>query len=283
MQKPFNAEGLDLTFLFDAIYPDSSITKVNNVGAAPSAMSGFAPEQTTSLQQLISISISEALEPLLKPLGDFLSAWNTGSQSLPPKSSSTHSIPSEFGHGTQPSISDGSYGQLDSTDFVRSSAPKPVLAKRKANALDEAVASVAKKKCAFGVVGKKSLSTPDLEECSPEMQVKKEPTPGTLLSEFQSSSTEDHASMFLTPAHGQSERQPASSQGKATEDSSAGTESMEEQQHFAHTDAGELSSSREDQVRMFRCTSFLFASKMGSHAIFVKQGSPTLQNRLVLG
>lgn len=278
MQKPFNAEGLDLTFLFDATYPDPSITEVNNVGVASSAMPGFTPEQTSSLQQIISISICEALKPLLKPLGDFLSAWNTGPQSLP-LNPRTHSISSESGYGTHPSTFDGCHDQLNSTDFVKPSVPDPVLAKRKANALDEATISVAKRNCTFGHVGKESPSEPDLKGYSLEVQVKKEPTPGTLLSEFQSSSTEDHASMFLSPAP---DMQPASSQGKAMEGSSADTESVEEkQQQLADTDAGELSSSCENQVRMFRCISFPFASKMGSHAIFVKQEAPLL-SRIVL-
>ena len=273
MQKPFNAEGLDLTFLFDATYPDLSITEVSDVAAASNAMPGFTPEQTSSLQQMISISISEALKPLLNPLGDFLNAWNTGPRSLPLNPSSTHSISSESGYETQPSTSDGSHDQLNSAEFVRPSAPEPVLAKRKASALDEAVISVAKKNCTFGLVGKQSLSEPDLKGYSPEVQVKKEPTPGEL-SEFQSSSTEDHASMFLSPAP---DMQPASSQGKAMEDSSAVTESIKgQQQQLANTDTGELSSSHENQVRIFRGISSPFASKMGSHAIFVKQEAPLI-------
>ena len=249
MQKPFNAEGLDLTFLFDATYPDLSITGVSNVAAASNPMPGFTPEQTSSLQRMISISISEALKPLLKPLGDFLSAWNTGPQSLPLNPNSTHSIPSESGYETQPSTSDGSHDQLNSTDFVEPSAAEPVLAKRKANALDEAVISVAKKKCTVGLVGKESLSEPDLKGYRPEVQVKKEPTPGTLLSEFESSSTEDHASMFLSPAP---DVQPASSQGRVMENSSADTEGIEgQQQQLADADTGELSSSHKNQVRMF--------------------------------
>ena len=281
MQKPFNAEGLDLSFLFDATYPDTSITEVNNVATASNPISGFTPEQTSSLQRMIAISIGEALEPLLRPLGEFLSAWNTGHQSLPLNPSSTHITPSESGYETQPSTSDVSYDRLSSTDSVKASALELVTAKRKANTLDEAVVLVAKKNCTFGLVEKESPSKPDLKGYSPEVHVKEEPSPGTLLSDTQSSSTEDHASIFLTPAPSQSDMRPAYSQGKAMEESSADTESMEGQQHLADTEVGELKLAREDQVRMFQSISSLFDSPMASHAIFLKQEAPLL-SRIVL-
>lgn len=270
MQKPFNAEGLDLSFLFDATYPDTSLTEVNDVATASNAMSGFTPEQTSSLQRMISIAIGEALEPLLRPLGDFLRAWNTGPQPPPLNTSSSQVTPSESGYETQPSTSDGSHDRLSSTDFVKSSASEPVPAKRKANTLDEAVVLVAKKSCTFGLVGKGSPSKPDLKEYSPEVHVKEEPTPGTLLSDTQSSSTEDHASMFLTPAPSQSYMRSASSQGKAMEESSADTGKMEGQQHLADTDVWQRRPARENQVRMFRSISFPIYSQLASHAIFTK-------------
>ena len=255
MQKPFNAEGLDLTFLFDATYPDPSISEVNNVAAA-SAMSGFTPEQTSSLQRMISTSIGEALEPLLESLGEFLSAWKKGPQSLSINASSTHGTSSELGFETQSSSLDGSHDQLSPNDFVNPSALEPrIPAKRKASAVDEAADFLVKKNCTFGLVGKETLSKPGVKGYSPEVQVKEEPTPETLLSEVQPSSTEDHASMFLSPAPTQSDMQTASSQGKAMEESSVKPESVEGQQHLANTDAEGLQSSDQSEAWLVFATS----------------------------
>lgn len=273
MQKPFNAEELDLSFLFDASYPKSSITEVNNVATASTAMSGFTPDQTSSLQRMISTSIGEALEPLLRPRGDSMNARNPGPQSLPFNPSSTRISPSESGYEIQPSTADGSQDQLTSTGFIKPLAPKPVPAKRKANATDEAVIFVAKKNCPLGLVWKKNPSEPDLKGYSPESQVKNEAQPGTWLSEIKSSSTRDHASIFLSPAPSQSGMKPTSSQSKAVEESSADTRSMEGQQHLVDVDVEELRPSRENQVRVFRSISFLLSSKIGSRAISLKQES----------
>lgn len=74
MQKPFNAEGLDLTFLFDSNYPERTITEANNSAATSIAMPGFTTEQSLSLQRMLSIPVGEALEPVPRPLGGVLSA-----------------------------------------------------------------------------------------------------------------------------------------------------------------------------------------------------------------
>lgn len=275
MQKPFNAEGLDLTFLFDSTYPDPSITEANDMAAAPTAMPGFTPEQASSLQRLLSASINEALQPLLRPLGEFLRAWEKGPQPLSFNTSSTYSTSPGLDVETHSLTPSASHHQLSSTGFVQPSAvesqaslnerdiknafqPKRehssnginvnlevgppssfdrVPTKRKATALDEAMNTAAKKNCTFGLVGNETFANPDVERCSTEVQVKEEPTPETALQSLRPSSTEEHASMFLSPAPTQSDTQPASSQDQAMEESSADTESIQWQSHPASTDA----------------------------------------------
>ena len=46
------------------------------------AMPGFTPEQPSSLKRMLSRVISEAPDPLLKPLGEVLSAGNKSSPKL---------------------------------------------------------------------------------------------------------------------------------------------------------------------------------------------------------
>lgn len=65
MQKPFNAEGLDLTFLFDSNYSERTITEANNSAATSIAMPGFTTEQSLSLQRCFR-------SPSVKPLNQCL-------------------------------------------------------------------------------------------------------------------------------------------------------------------------------------------------------------------
>ena len=275
MQKPFNAEGLNLTFLLDAIYPDLSITEANDTTAACNAIPGFTPEQTSSLQRILSSSIGEALEPLLRPLSEFLSAWEKGPQFLSSHTSLTHTISPDSGFKGQLPSPDESQDHRNSIELVKSAlesraspndcttknAVQPnsahyssglqsnmstvpplsvdrVPAKRKATALDEAVSPVAKKNCTFGLAEKENSPDRKVQRCSTEVQVKQEPE--TVLQDSQQYPTEEHASMFLSPAPSHSDTLLMSSRGKAVAESSVDTESVET--HSTSTGVGELRS-----------------------------------------
>lgn len=122
MLKPFNTEGLDMTFLSDSTYPDLGTTEASNMAAASNPMRGFTPEQTSSLQRMLSTSIGEALEPLLRPLSEFLSAWEKGPQSLSFNTSLTHSIFPDSSFEIQSSTADDSHNHLSPTELVKPSA-----------------------------------------------------------------------------------------------------------------------------------------------------------------
>ena len=246
MQKPFNSEGLDLTFLFDSTYPNPSITEANNMAAASNAMPGFTPEQVSSLRQMLSTSIGEALEPLLSPLRNFLAAWERGPGSLPPNTSSTHSTIPDIDVGSQPSTSDiveplalepwtspngrstkSTYQpncSLSSNEVnVNSKAIQPpkldrVPAKRKANAIDEAVISAAKKHLPLGLA--RQETSPEVNRSRTKLQATEEQvTPETFVQDLQPSIAEDPASLFLSPAPSQRETQPSSSRSQVKEES----------------------------------------------------------------
>lgn len=68
MQKPFNAEVLDLTFLFDSNYSERTITEANNSAATSIAMPGFTTEQSLSLQRCFR-------SPSVKPLNQCPDPW----------------------------------------------------------------------------------------------------------------------------------------------------------------------------------------------------------------
>ena len=249
MQKPFNAEGLDLTFLFDSSYLEPSIAEAGNMELDLNAMPGFTPEQTSSLQRMLSRVIGEALDPLLKPLGEFLSAWDKSSPSVSVNTSSNrtsspslgfdHAIdpatgtsfatgPSNMGDGVATSSSIST--DIRAVETVRPSSGDRVPAKRKATALDEAVIPAAKKECRFGLVGKETTLDPISNGYSTEVQVKEEYTPETLLHTSHPSSTEeDDESLFLSTAPSQFDSQPASSHGQVMGEYSTDTKSVEEQ------------------------------------------------------
>ncbi len=278
MQKPFNAEGLNLTFLFDAAYPDLSITEANDTTAACNAIPGFTPEQTSSLQRILSTSIGEALEPLLRPLTEFLSAWEKGSQSLSSNTSLTYTVPPDSGFKGQLPTPDESQNHRNSIELVKSSALESpaspndcttknsihpngahyssgtrlnlstvpplvadrVPAKRKVTALDEAVSPVAKKNCTFGLEEKENSPGPGrkVQRYSTEVQVKEEPD--TVLQDSQQYSTGEHSSMFLTPEPSHSDTLLMSSRGEVMAESSVDTESVERQTHSTSTGVGGL-------------------------------------------
>ena len=56
-----------LDLLFESSYPKPSVTEAGNMEFDLSAMPGFTPEQTMSLQRMLSVVISEALDPVLIP------------------------------------------------------------------------------------------------------------------------------------------------------------------------------------------------------------------------
>ncbi len=272
MHKPFNAEGLNLTFLFDATYPDLSITEANDTTAACNAIPGFTPEQTSSLQLILSTSIGEALEPLLRPLSEFLSAWEKGPQSLSSNTSLTYTISPGSGFKGQLPTPDESQNHRNSTELVKSSALESpaspndcttknaihpnsahypsgikfdlstvpplsvdrVPAKRKVTALDEAISPVAKKNYTFGLVEKENSPGRKVQRYSTEVQVKEEPE--TALRDSQQYPTEEHASMFLSPVPSHSDTL-MSSRGPVMAESSVDTES---QTHSTSTGVGGL-------------------------------------------
>ena len=220
MQKPFNAEGLDLTFLFDSVYLVPSVAEAGNMELDLNAMPGFTPEQTSSLQRMLSRVIGEALDPLLQPLGEFLSAWDKSSPKPSVNTSSNRNSspslvfdhatnlatgtklatgPSKMGDGVASSSSIST--DIRAVEVVRPSSGDRVSAKRKATALDKADIPAAKKECRFGLVVKETTLDPK----------------------------EDDESLFLSTAPCQFDSQPASSQGRVVGEYSADTKSVEEQ------------------------------------------------------
>ena len=189
MQKPFNAEGLDLTFLFDSSCPEPSPIEVEII-VDPHIMPGFTSEQTSSLQQMFG----KALTPLLGPLGRLDQFLKTQSSicGLQSPVSEVPYDPFDSPHAFSQCIHESHITSDDLTDhgnrednradtpvkikrdpgIVRALGVDMASAKRKANVLGETTARAAKKSLIMGKIEKDLL--PDLDVKTATMRVEAE-------------------------------------------------------------------------------------------------------------
>lgn len=189
MQKPFNAEGLDLTFLFDSSCPEPNPIEVE-ITVDPHIMPGFTSEQTSSLQQMFG----KALTPLLGPLGRLDQFFKTQSSIRGLRSSVSEVLFDPFdspyalsqciheSHITSDDLADHGNHEENRADtpvkikrdlgIVRALGVDKASAKRKANVLGDPTVRAAKKSLIMGKIEKDLL--PDLDVKTAAVRVEAE-------------------------------------------------------------------------------------------------------------